>query len=106
MGTKLSGGQKQRVAIARAFLKNTPILILDEATSSLDTKAELAVQDALNKLMKGKTTVVVAHRLTSIKNCDKIVVIKDGSIVETGTHDELIDANGEYTMLYKMQVLE
>lgn len=103
MGVKLSGGQRQRIAIARAFLKNAPILILDEATSSLDSKAEQVVQDALNKLMKGKTTLVVAHRLTTIKNCDKIVVMKEGSIVETGTHDELICKQGEYSMLYRMQ---
>ncbi len=103
MGVKLSGGQRQRIAIARAFLKNAPILILDEATSSLDTKAEQSVQHELNSLMKGKTTLVVAHRLTTVKDCDKILVLKDGDIVETGTHDELIEANGEYCMLYRMQ---
>lgn len=103
MGVKLSGGQRQRIAIARAFLKNAPILALDEATSSLDSKSEMAVQNTLNNLMRGKTTLVVAHRLSTIKNCDKILVVKDGMIVETGAHEELLNANGEYNMLYKMQ---
>ncbi|MGR3318490.1 MAG: ABC transporter ATP-binding protein [Candidatus Anammoxibacter sp.] len=103
VGAKLSGGQRQRIAIARAFLKDAPVLILDEATSSLDSKSELAVQDTLNNLMKGKTTLVVAHRLSTIKNCDKILVVKDGIVVETGTHEELFNAGGEYNMLYKMQ---
>lgn len=106
MGVKLSGGQKQRIAIARAFLRNSPILILDEATSSLDSRSEQLVQEALNRLAKDKTTLVVAHRLSTIKNCDKIVVIKDGMIVETGTHEELINANGEYERLYKMQTIK
>ena len=103
MGGKLSGGQRQRIAIARAFIKNTPILVLDEATSSLDSKSEQAVQNTLNSLMKGKTTLVVAHRLSTIKNCDKIIVIKDGMITEEGTHEELYHADGEYSMLYKIQ---
>lgn len=103
MGLKLSGGQRQRIAIARAFLKDAPILILDEATSSLDSRSEKIVQATLNDLMKGKTTLVVAHRLTTIKNCNKIVVLKDGVIVETGTHDELMKMEGEYHMLYRMQ---
>ena len=103
VGAKLSGGQRQRIAIARAFLKDAPVLILDEATSSLDSKSELAVQNTLNNLMKGKTTLVVAHRLSTIKNCDKILVVKDGIVVETGTHEELFNAGGEYNMLYKMQ---
>ncbi len=106
MGVKLSGGQRQRIAIARAFLKNAPILILDEATSSLDSKAEQSVQEALNILMKNKTTLLVAHRLTTIKDCDQILVLKDGIIIEKGTHNELINKNGEYNMLYKMQSQE
>ena len=103
MGIKISGGQRQRIAIARAFLKNTPILILDEATTSLDSKSERAVQHTLKNLMKGKTTLVVSHKLSIIRMCHKIFVIKDGTIVETGKHEELLKSNGEYHMLYKLQ---
>jgi len=102
-GTRLSGGQKQRIAIARAILKNAPILILDEATSSLDTEAELEVQRALNTLMEGRTTLVIAHRLSTVRRADMIVVIEEGKIVERGKHDELIAAAGIYKRLYELQ---
>jgi subfamily B ATP-binding cassette protein MsbA len=102
-GARLSGGQCQRIAIARAILKNAPILILDEATSALDTESEREVQNALENLMKDRTTLVIAHRLSTIKNADSIIVIKDGVIVEQGTHDSLIAQKGEYEMLYTMQ---
>jgi subfamily B ATP-binding cassette protein MsbA len=102
-GSRLSGGERQRVSIARAILKNAPILILDEATSSLDTESEREVQRALENLMKNKTTFVVAHRLSTIKNADRIIVIKDGRIVEEGTHGDLIDMHGEYELLHNMQ---
>jgi subfamily B ATP-binding cassette protein MsbA len=102
-GVKLSGGQKQRVTIARAILKNAPILILDEATSSLDSESEKLVQGALDNLMKGKTTFVIAHRLSTIRHADRIVVLKKGCIAETGTHDELIDKESEYKKQYRIQ---
>jgi ATP-binding cassette, subfamily B, bacterial MsbA len=102
-GARLSGGEKQRISIARALLKNAPILILDEATSSLDTESEREVQKALENLMKDRTTLVIAHRLSTIKNADRILVIKDGLIVEEGTHDSLIARQGEYELLYNMQ---
>ncbi len=103
-GTTLSGGQRQRVAIARAFIKNAPILILDEATSALDNNSEAIVQKAIDNLMKNRTVFVIAHRLSTIKNADKIVVINEGKIVETGTHEELIKIeDGEYKKLYEMQ---
>ena len=103
-GILLSGGQKQRVAIARAFLKNAPIIILDEATSALDNKAEAIVQKAIDNLMKDKTVFVIAHRLSTIQNADKIVVINQGEIIETGTHAELLEIpNGAYKALYEMQ---
>ena len=102
-GVKLSGGQKQRVTIARAILKNAPILILDEATSSLDSESEKLVQEALDNLMQGKTTFVIAHRLSTIRHADRIVVLKNGCIVETGTHDELIDKESEYKKQYRIQ---
>lgn len=98
-GVKLSGGQKQRIGIARVFLKNPPLLILDEATSALDNVTEKLVQDSLERLCKGRTTIVVAHRLSTVKNADTIAVIEDGVLVESGTHDELIDKKGKYYKL-------
>jgi len=102
-GSRLSGGQRQRVAIARAILKNPPILILDEATSALDTESEKLVQEALEHLMKHRTTLVVAHRLSTIRNADLICVLNDGQIVERGTHEELLARNGYYAKLISMQ---
>lgn len=103
-GDKLSGGQKQRLSIARAVLKNPPILILDEATSSLDTESERLVQDALERLMKNRTSLIIAHRLSTIKNADLICVMHKGELVEKGTHEELLKAEGRYKKLHKMQV--
>jgi subfamily B ATP-binding cassette protein MsbA len=103
-GTKLSGGQKQRIAIARALLKNAPILILDEATSNLDSRSEEEVQKALERLMEHRTTFVIAHRLSAIKNAHRIVVLAEGEAVEQGTHQELLKARGEYRRLYEMQL--
>ncbi len=102
-GVKLSGGQKQRVSIARAFLKNPPILILDEATSALDNATEMLIQTALNKLSEGRTTLVVAHRLSTVKNADEIIVITSNGVEERGSHDELIARNGIYKELYEYQ---
>jgi len=96
-GVKLSGGERQRVAIARAILKDAPILILDEATSSLDSQSEMLIQDALQKLIQGKTTIVIAHRLSTIRQMDRIIVLEKGKIVEDGVHDELAKKeNGLY----------
>jgi subfamily B ATP-binding cassette protein MsbA len=103
-GSKLSGGQRQRLSIARAVLKNPPIMILDEATSALDTESEKLVQEALDNLMKNRTSIVVAHRLSTIRNADMICVFNEGEIVETGTHDELIAKNGIYKKLHSLQV--
>ncbi len=102
-GVKLSGGQKQRLSIARVFLKNPPILILDEATSALDNTTEILIQQALDELCRGRTTIVVAHRLSTIKNADEIAVIADGEITEQGTHDALLEQNGTYAELYRLQ---
>jgi len=101
-GVKLSGGQKQRISIARLFLKNPPILILDEATSSLDNESEQIVQQSLEKLSKNRTTLTIAHRLTTIKNADKIIVLTEDGISETGSHNELIEKKGVYCELYKL----
>ena len=102
-GVRLSGGQKQRLSIARVFLKNPPILILDEATSALDNTTEILIQQALDELCRGRTTLVVAHRLSTIKNADEIAVVSDGRIVEQGTHDELMKLHGQYYELYQLQ---
>jgi ATP-binding cassette, subfamily B, bacterial len=103
-GLKLSGGQKQRIAIARMFLKNPPILILDEATSALDTETEMIIQQALNELAKNRTTIIIAHRLATIRNADRIMVVTKKGIVEEGTHDELIRRNGVFANLHKVQM--
>ena len=102
-GIKLSGGQKQRLSIARVFLKNPPILIFDEATSALDNESEKVVQDSLEKLAKNRTTFVIAHRLSTIKNAEKIIVLSEDGIEESGTHEELIARKGTYEKLYNMQ---
>jgi subfamily B ATP-binding cassette protein MsbA len=105
-GLKLSGGQRQRIAIARALLENAPILILDEATSHLDSESEILVQRALANLMAGRTVIVIAHRLSTIRRADKIVVLSDGRIAESGLHDDLAGAGGIYQRLYELQFLE
>jgi subfamily B ATP-binding cassette protein MsbA len=101
-GQKLSGGERQRLSIARAFLREAPILILDEATSSLDTKSERAVQEALDELMANRTSLIIAHRLSTIRHADAILVLKDGEVVERGTHDELLNQNGEYAHFHQV----
>lgn len=103
-GSKLSGGQRQRLSIARAILKNPPVLILDEATSALDTESERLVQDALEKLMKNRTSIVIAHRLSTVRNADLICVFHEGEIIERGTHDELIEMDGRYKKLHSLQM--
>jgi subfamily B ATP-binding cassette protein MsbA len=103
-GTRLSGGQRQRLSIARAILKDSPILILDEATSSLDTESESLVQMALDNLIVGRTTLIIAHRISTITNADRIIVITKGRIVESGPHSELIELKGEYSRLYSLLV--
>ncbi|MEK4330595.1 ATP-binding cassette domain-containing protein [Paenibacillus sp. FSL R7-0312] len=105
-GSRLSGGQKQRLSIARAMLKNAPILLLDEATAALDNESEKMVQQAIRKLMKDKTTLVIAHRLTTIQNADIILVMENGEIVERGRHEELLAAEGRYSGLYHSQLDE
>lgn len=103
-GIKLSGGQRQRIAIARAMLADAPILVLDEATSALDSESEAAVQEALSRLMEGRTAIVVAHRLSTVSSLDRIVVISHGVIVEDGTHQELVEQGGEYAQLWSRQI--
>ena len=103
-GVRLSGGEKQRLSIARAILKNSPIILLDEATSSLDTESEQKVQSAIFNLTKNRTTIVIAHRLSTIKKADHIIVMEKGYIVESGTHDELLKNSKVYENLYKKQV--
>ena len=105
-GVKLSGGQKQRISIARVFLKDPAILILDEATSALDNTTEVLIQQSLDDLCKGRTTLVVAHRLSTIRNADEIAVVTEGRITERGTHEELIAKNGIYKKLYSLQFRE
>lgn len=102
-GVKLSGGERQRVAIARAILKNAPILVLDEATSSLDSESESLIQDALHELMKEKTVIAIAHRLSTIKEMDRIIVIENGAIAAEGTHETLIGQEGIYRKLWDIQ---
>jgi len=101
-GVNISGGQRQRIAIARAILRNAPILILDEATNSLDPEAQKIVQDALEELTKGRTTICIAHRLSTVQKADMIVVLDSGRIVETGTHEQLLAARGLYSKLYEL----
>jgi ATP-binding cassette, subfamily B, bacterial MsbA len=105
-GSRLSGGERQRIALARAFLKNAPILLLDEATSALDAESEALVQTALGKLMRGRTSIVIAHRLSTVRDADKIVVLDNGRVVEQGKHDALLAQGGIYASLYKRQFRE
>lgn len=105
-GLKLSGGEKQRVAIARAFLRDPLLLVCDEATSALDTATEQGIMASLEELAKGRTSVFVAHRLSTVKGCDKIVVLAEGAVVEQGTHDELMSCGGVYADMWDMQVGE
>ena len=103
-GTKLSGGQRQRVAIARAFLKNSPILLLDEATSALDSEAEEAIREALGRLMHGRTVIAVAHRLSTLRNFDRIIVLRNGKVVQDGDPERLMQVEGPYRTLITQEV--
>ncbi len=105
-GSQLSGGERQRIAIARAILKDAPILLLDEATSALDTESERLVQQALARLMENRTTLVIAHRLSTVREADLIVVLDEGKVVETGSHDQLIARDGAYARLHRLQFVE
>ena len=105
-GAKLSGGERQRIAIARALLKNAPILLLDEATASLDAESEREVQDALSALKKGRTTLVIAHRLATVRSADQIYVLEGGRVVESGSHEHLMGLSGLYSRLYSLQFSE
>jgi ATP-binding cassette subfamily B protein len=105
-GVLLSGGQKQRISIARIFLKNPPILILDEATSALDSVTEAKLQDTFEKLSEGRTTVIIAHRLSTVRNANRIAVVESGRIVEIGSHQELMEKNGAYAALVRTQELD
>jgi ATP-binding cassette subfamily B protein len=103
-GLQLSGGQRQRVAIARALIKDAPIILLDEATASLDSESEHQVQDAMGRLCQGRTTLVVAHRLATIMHADRILVVEAGAVVESGRHDELLRKGGRYASFYRLQL--
>ncbi|MCJ7453047.1 MAG: ATP-binding cassette domain-containing protein, partial [Steroidobacteraceae bacterium] len=105
-GILLSGGQRQRIAIARAMLRNTPVLILDEATSALDTELERQIQGQLDLLMQNRTTLVIAHRLSTVEKASRILVMDGGRVIETGTHEELLARDGQYAVLYRMQFNE
>ncbi len=102
-GAKLSGGERQRISVARAFLKDAPILLLDEPTSSIDSRTEAVILDALDRLMEGRTTFMVAHRLSTIRDADRILVVNHGRIVESGTHEELLEQGGLYFQLHETQ---
>jgi subfamily B ATP-binding cassette protein MsbA len=105
-GSRLSGGERQRVSLARAFLKDAPILLLDEATSALDSESEHLVQGAIAKLMRGRTTLVIAHRLSTVRNADLIVVMDEGRVVETGSHEALLARGGAYARLHRLQLAD